>query len=504
MEEWESEELNKDRKTWKIFSLIIVLVIIFVGAITVFMLLEEDPEIPEEHTLTIDVEGEGTTDPEPGEHTYEEGIQVTITAEAGEGKQLGQWIGNIPKEIQEESEITITMDEDKELTAKFVIAADEPEEIEAASEDDLTEQISNCVELQAMKFGQTKDFELVNDINCEGTEYLHDGKGFQPIGEINNQFYGSFDGQNYTVYNLHINRPNSSQIGLFGWTHNLAEVENLKLENIKIRGKEEVGGLVGLNEGEVSNSYSSGEVEGISEIGGLIGSNNQGKISESKSEAQVIGEESKTGGLTGENNVGKIFRSYATGNVTGGTDTGGLTGYNSGEIHKTYAKGSVEGRGRTGGLTGRNTNKTSSSYATGTVEAEEWVGGITGYNTGEISNSYSIGRVKGNIDVGGLVGRNRDGKISYSYTTSSVEETGTEWSVGGLIGRNDPTGSIQSSFSDSESTDQGEPVGVQEGSTLNVEALPTWRMEQKSTYEDSGWDFNNIWKMNTYPQLQWE
>ncbi len=51
-------------------------------------------EPPSEYTLTIGVEGNGTTDPEPGEYDYDVGTEVLITAYAQEGWEFDRWVIN--------------------------------------------------------------------------------------------------------------------------------------------------------------------------------------------------------------------------------------------------------------------------------------------------------------------------------------------------------------------------------------------------------------------------
>jgi len=70
--------------------------------------------------LTINEDGEGTTDPEPGTHTFEWNEEVTIEAMPDEGYRFNNWLGDYPKFEKYEDEITITMDSDKEVTAYFI------------------------------------------------------------------------------------------------------------------------------------------------------------------------------------------------------------------------------------------------------------------------------------------------------------------------------------------------------------------------------------------------
>jgi len=75
--------------------------------------------VDEFNNLIISIEGEGFTDPEEGTHKYEEGTDVTVTATPSEGWRFVEWQGDHPEDESDEREITITMDEDKSLTAVF-------------------------------------------------------------------------------------------------------------------------------------------------------------------------------------------------------------------------------------------------------------------------------------------------------------------------------------------------------------------------------------------------
>lgn len=66
--------------------------------------------------LTISVNGQGTTNPSPGTHTYDDGTQVTITASPDSGWKFDHWDGDISGTS---STIVITMDSNKNVTAYF-------------------------------------------------------------------------------------------------------------------------------------------------------------------------------------------------------------------------------------------------------------------------------------------------------------------------------------------------------------------------------------------------
>ncbi len=78
--------------------------------------LTVESEQPEEYTLTINIEGEGTTEPSEGMHNYQEGEEVNITAMAGEGWYFVEWTGDYEGT---ENEIAVTMNSDKNVTAHF-------------------------------------------------------------------------------------------------------------------------------------------------------------------------------------------------------------------------------------------------------------------------------------------------------------------------------------------------------------------------------------------------
>jgi hypothetical protein len=123
-----------------------------------------------------------------------------------------------------------------------------------------------------------------------------------------------------------------------------------------------------------------------------------------------------------------------------------------------------------------------------------------------MSNSYSTGSVIGNDNVGGLVGKNDGtGTVSNSYSTGNV--TGN-LHVGGLMGRNQ--GIVSNSFWDIQTSGQATSAGGT-GKT-------TAEMKDITTFSDAGWKIiavanpgernpAYIWNIVddvTYPFLSWE
>lgn len=104
-----------------------------------------------------------------------------------------------------------------------------------------------------------------------------------------------------------------------------------------IIGGNDVGGLVGMNtDGKVRNSYAAMAVEGEgNNIGGLVGFNSLSDVRNSFATGSVSGADN-VGGLVGRNN-GSVKRSYAAGTVSSNGSSGGISGITvEGEVAASY------------------------------------------------------------------------------------------------------------------------------------------------------------------------
>ncbi len=352
------------------------------------------------------------------------------------------------------------------------------------------------------------------EIRKEWTE----GEGWRPIGgtdEYGGRFNTHFDGNGHAIANLHIDRTTRVKeppaVGLFGYAGYSTVILNTGIDNASVAGLENVGGMVGLNMGEIRDSYATGSVSvqyHYAGAGGLVGNNegavsgshtdvsmscderggtigglvgrNKGTISDSHAIGSVLCLDSdRLGGLTGSNwgtinnsyatgdivgdrSVGGligsqgydsiIIASYATGDVTGDYDVGGLAGGSAGVIRGSYATGRVTGRGEVGGLAGGNGGEIIASYAAGEVTGRREVGGLVGSNSyGTIIASYATGAVTGDNDVGGLAGESHSSTVIASYAVGAV--SGGD-DTGGLIGTRSQTIRESVSFWDIQTTGQ--------------------------------------------------
>ena len=228
-------------------------------------------------------------------------------------------------------------------------------------------------------------------------------EGWAPIGDNStdsdeSRFTATFEGNRHMISNLYINRPSTSFVGLFGRLGLGSNVRNLGIEGGSLSGADNVGGLVGYNEGTISACYATGTVTGSgSDVGGLVGEN-ASTISACYATGDASGRQS-VGGLVGLNE-GTISACYATGDATGtGNNVGGLVGKSSdgSTISACYATGDASGTNRVGGLVGQNSSATiRACYATGNATGTgDYVGGLVGFNNGTISACYATGDASG-------------------------------------------------------------------------------------------------------------
>ena len=333
-------------------------------------------------------------------------------------------------------------------------------------------QINSAEQLYLVRDYLTSSFILINDIDLDIAPY-NSGDGWLPIGDNAGPFMGTFDGNNFSIRNLYVNRPATDYIGLFGQTGQ-AEIQNLAIENCDITGNNIVGTLVGFNDNsEIIRCFSSGKISGNDYVGGLIGWQSVGgTASFCYSYAKVSGVE-MVGGISGRNHYGLVEYCFSTGEVSGIDQVGGLIGLNfHGTITNSYSTGNVSGENEVGGLTGTNDNAPiTDCYSTADVSGLFQVGGLSGLNNGEINNCYAVGNVKSDNVVGGVVGENA------------------------------VTGIIEASYFNMETSAQANGVGLNNGTDLSV-GLNTIEMKNQESFVD--WNFDDAWFIradSTYPGL---
>lgn len=256
--------------------------------------------------------------------------------------------------------------------------------------------ITDWYELDDIRNDLTGDYELANDLTPSTAGYddvasanANGGSGWDPIGDSDNQFDGTFDGNVYTIDGLYSDRPNTDNVGLFSDGENDAKMRNITLRNVDITGNERVGAVVGYFEGVVLERISvDGTVTGNGgEVGMVAGKTDSSGISQLRGAGEATG--SVAGGLIGTNR-GDLTDSGTTATVDSGFAGGGLVGKNDGRIKRCYAAGTVDEDGSAtyaGGVAGQNYNSIADNYwdteTTGQSNA-------VGYQRGSTSNVVGL------------------------------------------------------------------------------------------------------------------
>ena len=198
------------------------------------------------------------------------------------------------------------------------------------SEDGKTYTVYNANGLLAWNEAVQKDMTLNCTLTADITlPAVADGESnWTPMGtdyDPYNPYTGTFDGDGHTITGLTINLPNQWCVGLIGCLG--GKVQNLTLAVAKINGSHYVGGVVGFNSGTVTGCYATGDVSGYSDVGGVAGRNYNGTV---------------TGCY------------HAAGEVSGNMNVGGVTGYSSVSMTGCYWSNNLErgiGNGSTEGAT---------------------------------------------------------------------------------------------------------------------------------------------------------
>ena len=225
---------------------------------------------------------------------------------------------------------------------------------------------------------------------CHAADDSKIEKSWVPIGNSNNKYQGTFDGNNKTITNLYIN-ASQLNVGLFGCTYE-GTIKNLTFEYANVTN---------------TNNY----------VGVLVGKAFWG------STLQNI----------------KISN---TCQIKGGKYTGGIAGYLDGNAYNCVNCAKVQGIQYIGGLCGyysRISNSINSMTACanyGNVTASSLgVGGLVGYfDSGTIQDCANYGGVKGTERVAGMVGSVTNGKIQNVFSYGNISVTNKTQKVGMFFG----------------------------------------------------------------------
>lgn len=234
------------------------------------------------------------------------------------------------------------------------------------------------------------------------------------------------------------------------------------------------GGIVGTNEGRISNAYNESIIHGSENIGGVAGKNvtqasnsNMAELNDVANAVEIIGDagSQNVGGLVGMQDHATTNQGRNTGAITGCTNVGGMVGYNTADSYlknlENSPQATITGITNVGGIAGVNEGEISADNQlnlvnSGKIYGWENVGGIAGKNSGKIDNVnsninlYVIDEatrtaLKGNTVItpnaqffGGVTGENV-GIITNATNRARVDAAQASY-VGGIVGRNTSEG----------------------------------------------------------------
>ena len=365
-----------------------------------------------------------------------------------------------------------------------------------------------------------KHYKLMNDIEFEEPE--EGQSNWIPIGNNNNRFTGSFDGNMKNISGIVICDSETSTAGLI-FSLQDGTVKNVWLRNIRISGLTltSVSGLISTNiNGIIDNCHVSGNLstpESVS-TGGTI-----------------------SAGLVAMN-AGTILNSSTTGNIYGGSYVGGICGINLGFIEGCHSSISIFSGVVSGGIAAATYPSILDGailsikrcYTTGLIKGKELAGGIIGNIMGEIliQDCYSIATISVGpsfygVWAGGIVAMSQENfKIERCYFKGELSFVGlTSYSyLGGIVGYCD-IGTIQNCVSfyggwilvdaNYNKTEPQIDAGIagnsysKERFFINNITITSGGSTQstKDLYEQLGWDFSGespVWWFDEdtgFPQL---
>ena len=314
--------------------------------------------------------------------------------------------------------------------------------------------ISTPEELMAISnYSGKKLYILDNDIDM--TSYT-----WSPIGTYDDAFIGAFNGNGYTISNVHIDmtlpatNDSNHYIGLFGYTK--AFIFDLNIDYMQITIHSDVsnyiyvGALAGKSESDVVNVHVTNAhitVDGVIKgaIGGLVGTHRGDMIRSSANTniTDVTFTDATSdmrlyvGGLIGDKQYQDVRHSSASGDITVAFSSaqtvfaGGLIGSASADnaiIANSFASGNLNISGdyytRVGGLVGNSFETTvDNSFALGDVHASAGkTGGLIGESDGYVSASFATGTITSDAGpIGKIFGYGNNYRLSLMYAYDDQE-----------------------------------------------------------------------------------
>lgn len=267
---------------------------------------------------------------------------------------------------------------------------------------------------------------------------------------------------------------------------NVQYVDSLGVTNGGTTGSSNVGGVIGINKGNMYSGYNESIVSGKDNVGGIIGTNSSA-VGNVVNATSVSGKDETdiseyVGGLVGTNS-GSVTNGRNNGTITGTNYVGGMVGNNADGSTLTNlvndSSAAITGVQYVGGIAGKNdgiiTANNSNLINRGSITGNQYVGGVAGMNTGEISNTVnSVVLNATGTDAkyfGGVAGYN-NGVIGTVTNTSVIDVTAQYGTlVGGIIGFNDANGTLAGEIVNEGNISGESEVGGIIGENINQSIL---------------------------------
>ena len=288
-------------------------------------------------------------------------FKITYTVTKGTTYYIGarEFFG---KAIEGEVKLNVKMNGlDRELPAGMTGKGTEAEPFVLKPADHLAwfrDCVNECNTLVCAKIADdVKEIDMSTVCHKADTEKQVAELSWTPIGNFDNNYQGTFDGNGKTISNLYINAT-SEFAGFFGYlaggnikniTFDNAKVnstgiyytgilagyagscifENIKtLGNCSVEGKQITGGIAGIAVGNISNCENHAEVKGMGSLGGILGMyyGSDNSITSCANYGAVTGTYRQVGGMVGYFDSGTIQNSANYGDITGKDNVGNLIG----------------------------------------------------------------------------------------------------------------------------------------------------------------------------------
>ena len=287
-------------------------------------------------------------------------FKITYTVTKGTTYYIGarEFFG---KAIEGEVKLNVKMNGlDRELPAGMTGKGTEAEPFVLKTADHLAwfrDCVNECNTLVCAKIAdEVKEIDMSTVCHKADTEKQVAELSWTPIGNFDNNYQGTFDGNGKTISNLYINAT-SAFAGFFGYlaggnikniTFDNAKVntgnyytgilagyagscifENIKtLGNCSVEGKDITGGIAGIAVGNISNCENHAEVKGTESLGGILGMyyGSDNSITSCANYGAVTGTYRQVGGMVGYFDSGTIQNSANYGDITGKDNVGNLIG----------------------------------------------------------------------------------------------------------------------------------------------------------------------------------